>query len=159
MGGDLPNPAAAGSPGAEAGAAVPLPPPPPPPLLALDSPAPTYEPDANPPPAATQPPVVTDATPGQVHVYIAGPHGESSFIYGDPNKKCQCSIGWILFGLGWAVPILWYVGVFVFCCTKNVHDKRAAIANGVMSMVSIALLIAAIVLMFVPVGQSSGYNY
>jgi hypothetical protein len=84
---------------------------------------------------------------------------QPAHVYGDPSKKCQCTIGWVLFGVGWIFPFLWFAGTFVFCCTKNVHDRRAAIANGVMSLLFIAAIVTVIVLTAVGASQGGGYYY
>lgn len=51
------------------------------------------------------------------------------------NQGCECTAGWVLFGVGWAVPLCWLIGVFLPLCTKNRNDKWAAIGSGVMIFV------------------------
>lgn len=55
-----------------------------------------------------------------------------------------CTVGWVLFGIGWLFPICWVVGVLLPFCSKNRHDRRAAIASGIMIAISVAVVVLAV---------------
>jgi uncharacterized membrane protein len=58
------------------------------------------------------------------------------------NERCGCSIGWVLFAVGWLLPICWMVGVFLPFCTKSRNDRRASYASGIMLIIYIVLIVA-----------------
>lgn len=102
--------------------------------------------DKGPAPIPRVPPESSSLLP----TIVPGLAQPAAVIYGDPSKKCRCTIGWMLFGIGWIPmlpvlwwqPVPWFAGSFVYCWTKNVHDRRAAIANGIMSVLWIGASIA-----------------
>jgi uncharacterized membrane protein len=61
---------------------------------------------------------------------------------GAANERCGCSVGWVLFAVGWLLPICWMVGVFLPFCTKSRNDRRASIASGIMLIIYIVLIVA-----------------
>lgn len=62
---------------------------------------------------------------------------------GPPGKEpCVCSAGWVLFGVGFILPLCWIIGLFVPCCTKNVNDKRAAIGSAIAFVISVGISIS-----------------
>ena len=67
-----------------------------------------------------------------------------------PPQGCECSAGWVLFGVGWAVPLCWLIGIFLPLCTKNRSDKRAAIGSGVMLVVYAVVIGVVVGLVIVP---------
>jgi hypothetical protein len=143
-----------------AGGMPPGPPPPGAPYYPQQQAPPHQYAYGQPVPGMGGPPPPMGVAGGPVPVYIAGaPQQPTHHVYGDPTKKCQCTIGWVLFGVGWIFPFLWFPGTFVFCCTKNVHDRRAAVANGVMSLLFLAAIVTVIVLTAVGASQGGGYYY
>jgi hypothetical protein len=49
-----------------------------------------------------------------------------------------------LLQIGWLFPICWVVGVLLPFCSKNRNDRRAAIASGIMTAVSIVIVVLAV---------------
>jgi hypothetical protein len=49
-----------------------------------------------------------------------------------------------LLQIGWLFPICWVVGAFLPFCSKNRHDRRAAIASGIMIAISIVIVVLAV---------------
>jgi Mg2+/citrate symporter len=46
--------------------------------------------------------------------------------------------------IGWLFPICWVVGVLLPFCSKNRHDRRAAIASGIMIAISVVIVVLAV---------------
>jgi hypothetical protein len=46
--------------------------------------------------------------------------------------------------IGWLFPICWVVGVLLPFCSKNRHDRRAAIASGIMIAISVVIIVLAV---------------
>jgi hypothetical protein len=61
---------------------------------------------------------------------------------GPANRRCGCSAGWVLFAVGWFLPICWMVGLFLPFCTKSRNDRRASYASGIMLIIYAVLVIA-----------------
>jgi hypothetical protein len=72
-----------------------------------------------------------------------------------PSQGCECTAGWVLFGVGWVVPLCWLIGIFLPLCTKNKNDKRAAIGSGVMIVVYGVVIGVVVGLVIVPMTQAA----
>eukprot|EP00775_Hariotina_reticulata_P002509 gene2509-2814_t len=53
-----------------------------------------------------------------------------------------CTVGWVLFGIGFIIPLCWAVGMFIPFCTKVVSDKRAGIASSIALTIYVIIIIA-----------------
>ncbi|KAF8072360.1 hypothetical protein HT031_000019 [Scenedesmus sp. PABB004] len=59
---------------------------------------------------------------------------------GEP-ERCACSVGWVLFAVGFIFPVTWIAAVFTPFCTKRLNDRRAAMASSVALLVYVVLII------------------
>jgi hypothetical protein len=67
---------------------------------------------------------------------VAGPPAAAA-----GKKGCVCSIGWVLFGIGFLFSPCWVAALCVPFCTKSRHDRRAAIASGIGLVVYVILIV------------------
>jgi hypothetical protein len=56
------------------------------------------------------------------------------------EKECVCTVGWVLFGMGFLFFPMWIAALFVPSCTKSEHDRRAAVRSGIFLLVWIVVL-------------------
>ncbi|KAF6253054.1 hypothetical protein COO60DRAFT_1643465 [Scenedesmus sp. NREL 46B-D3] len=92
-----------------------------------------------------------------------GGHGGMGVASGpghQQQEKCGCSVGWVLFGLGFLFTPCWLGAMLVPLCTRKRNDRLAGMASAV------ALLIAVVVAVALAVTQtrnrryySTGYNH
>lgn len=61
------------------------------------------------------------------------------------NTRCACTPGWVLFAIGFFIWPCWVAAAFVPLCTKDINDRRAALASTV-CMVITAIIILAVTL-------------
>lgn len=59
------------------------------------------------------------------------------------KERCGCSIGWVLFGVGFIFWPCWVAAAFVPLCTRNRNDRLAGIASTIGMLV---LVIAGIII-------------
>jgi hypothetical protein len=50
----------------------------------------------------------------------------------------------VVLQIGWLFPICWVAGVLLPFCSKNRHDRRAAIASGIMIAISVVVVVLAV---------------
>lgn len=60
----------------------------------------------------------------------------------EDTRRCGCSVGWVLFAIGFIFPISWIAAVFLPLCTKNRFDRLAAMASVVFFVVYLAIALA-----------------
>lgn len=82
-----------------------------------------YPPPSQPPAAYTtgspyQPPTMYQTAAVPVYQHDNPP----------PPPPCQCSVGWVLLVAGFFFPPLWIVGMLVGACTRDINNRRAALA-------------------------------
>jgi hypothetical protein len=58
------------------------------------------------------------------------------------DDNCECTLGWVLFGLGWLIPICWVVGALLPCCSSDRNDRKAAIASRIMWLIFCVILVS-----------------
>eukprot|EP00878_Enallax_costatus_P000436 GHUV01000527.1.p1 GENE.GHUV01000527.1~~GHUV01000527.1.p1 ORF type:complete len:224 (+),score=56.91 GHUV01000527.1:169-840(+) len=106
----------------------------------------TYPDNTYPPQGSAQGPAtgypVHHAAPPAGFMNIFGPHNVSTTEGNNPDEPCRCSIGWVLFAIGWFFPISWMVATFLPICTKSRNDRRAGIASSIMLIIYCVLVIA-----------------
>ncbi|WIA07953.1 hypothetical protein OEZ85_007428 [Tetradesmus obliquus] len=84
-------------------------------------------------PAAGYPVGAGGASGGMAVVSGPGPQGQ---------EKCACSIGWVLFGLGFLFTPCWLAAMLVPLCTRKRNDRLAGMASAVAFLIILVLAIA-----------------
>jgi hypothetical protein len=59
-----------------------------------------------------------------------------------PERDCECTAGWALFGVGFFIPLTWIAACLVPLCSRKRNDRRAAICSAVALLVYVPIAVA-----------------